>query len=257
MPKAKIAHTWAEFLNLTGCSSHESMENTLVEYVDFDIDEAWAIVTGSDASDHVEVQLGSSQMQTANGNRIDFPFAVDDFWAMIDDLDADNAEKMEHLDLLTIEDLDDSPDLIAELSGMLLESQDDLVYALGGGWISVDDLIPHEMRGASRWYAAGDPPLIVLGVRRNSLTLAGGSFLPAGLDGPPRFEARVTHEFERRGGLDLEALKEATDDIIRGSRRRLKLCRGCRQLTEHTITGPGRLPLCRACAGAYFGTIVE
>lgn len=252
-----VVTSWAALLRLLGCSKASDLEFELVEYVDYDIDDAWAIVTGGRGMPEVGVELGSPHMASATGNSIAYPFTLDEFWTMIDDLDQVNAEKMERLDLPQIGELDESYQLLDSIALLLSVDVEELLYSLGGGWVSFDEFIPGQMRGNAQWFAAGEPPLVVLGMTKSILTLSGGTIHPDSMMGPAHFETLESHEFRTDDFTDLDNIKEVVDAIITKARRRLKLCRGCRQFTTQIWSDAGEPPLCKDCMTVHTGIIYD
>lgn len=122
------------------------------------------------------------------------------------------------------------------------------------GWVTDDDPrrreLAHAVAERTDWYLAGDPALVLLGLRGADAVVARpvGEWLlgSCGLAYLPGIVAVVDSQH-------LTALGEQVEQVVASRRRSLRMCRYCRDLVP-----PERryaADVCHGCASRWFGVV--
>lgn len=248
--------TWEDLLNHFG--GDEELKSRIISACDYDYPD----VTLDDLGDGPAIVLDAPSSGGAVVQSLTFPISESEFWRQVEDLDARLNESVEVLDLPHIEHdayWHAADTLVKALSQLLQVAESDIVNAIGGGWISCDELVPSQHRGMLRWFSVGEPVLAVMGIGRQQTTIAAARYQPGGLGGPPLLELGESMEVGTRDlleGVD-DIGVDFLNEIITKTRRRLRLCRGCRQMRDWVSDRGDFKGLCMGCQSLFTGIVFD
>ena len=245
---------WSTLLDHFG--GKEEMQDAIAEAASFwDFPDVYV----DDEADGVNVAMMAPGMATAPVEVLAFPFTEEALWAAVSELDHRATELLEVVALPAVTEDGDVNELIDALVAEFSAIEEQLLHSIGGGWISCDDLIPKSDQGPHKWFSVGVPLLAVIGIARTNSKVCSGILIPGGLGGPPRIEFTDCHDVETSDLLGEGAgdTAQILDQVITRSRRRFRMCRGCRDLTTETFYCLEGVQLCRSCAFVFTGLIVD
>lgn len=103
-----------------------------------------------ESSEGVSIVFDAPHSAGSVADRINFPLSKSQFWSMIQELDARLIESLEVIDLPHIECESRSRDaLVVALAEQFFATEYEVLPAIGGGWVSCDDLIQLIVAGRS------------------------------------------------------------------------------------------------------------
>lgn len=264
---------WDDFLAALGAADANEVASAVTWHVDFDVDDAWCVVSGDAHEDEVQVELGSGTFSI--GDSLSFPFSLRTWWRTIDALDRAAAGLLDALRLPAVAP-DSAPNaLIDHLAAQFGWVDEELFDVIGGGWRTCDDEVlraeedPQSvLRAVDReaiaptdqrsWICAGDPALVVLGIGRTSTIIARPTVVPSGYRGPEHFALSGLHLIQTEDLVDLASgAAELIGRTVSQSRRLLKLCHGCRRFLPLEFELSGGSKVCRGCAETFGSVLID
>lgn len=264
---------WDDLLEALGASDAEALGGQVSERVDFDIDDAWCVVSGEADEGEVHVEVGSGRFSI--GDSLSFPFSLRTWWKTIDALDRAAAGLLDALQLPAVAS-DEAPDaLIDYLATQFGWVDEELLDVIGGGWRTCNEQVlgaeqdPQSvLRAVDReaiaptdqrsWICAGDPALVVLGIGRTSTIIARPTVVPSGYRGPEHFVLSGLHLIQTEDLVDLASgAAELIGRTVSESRRLLKICHGCRRFLPLEFALSGGSKVCRGCAETFGGVLID
>lgn len=256
----KVFQTWDDLVD--HFDGDDALKEEIREACDYDYPE----VELDDLGDGPTIALLAPHAEFAPADTIDFPISEGEFWRRIEDLNQRLTEAVEVIDLphITGEDGDEpASNLVEALAEQLHISKERVLITIGGGWVSCDDLIGEQHRGTKKWFSVGDPVLAVIGIGRQETSICEAEWIPVGMFGPERLELGWSIDVDTEDLFDTDINEGAAflNDTITKARKRLRLCKGCRQVHRYVSnydTEVGTIKsLCEGCAGRYFHIIID
>lgn len=140
---------------------------------------------------------------------------------------------------------------LAERFDMTLAEFVDLA---GGGWRQVRSATLQE-DFPLRWYGAGEPLQVLLGLDRSLVVVGTPEETLPGLVGPGRLRAVDIVSIETTAEGWRNALRDAVAWAVERSRRDVYWCHGCRTMTHACAVLGYKAAYCPACQEQYLGII--
>lgn len=186
------------------------------------------------------------------------PLTLAEFESALDDLDQRLEFRSAAAELPGLDSIEDEGDVVAT-TGALAQffgvTLWEFVDVLCGDWRPVDGtLLTGRNEVPLRWFGAGSPLQVLLGIGEDYATLARPVEFHGGLAGPPTLEADDHVDIElRRGRRTLAELADELPPILASSRDDWDYCRGCLNFGPLGVSGR----YCGACQYTYLGLIVD
>jgi len=247
-------------------ADHFGGEDALKEEIQEACDYDYPEVEIDDLGDGPTIVLQAPSTEYSPGETLDFPISEGEFWRRIEDLNQRLTAAVEVIDLPVIEQ-DDHQEFTSRLVDALAErlslSRERVLNTIGGGWISCDDLVADRDRGTKKWFSVGDPVLAVIGIGRQETSICEAEWIPAGMFGPARLELGMSADVGTEDLFDTDIDEGAAflAETITKARKRLRLCKGCRQVHRYVSdyeSEDGTIKaLCEGCAGRYLNLIID
>lgn len=148
----------------------------------------------------------------------------------------------------------DSDDATSELATEFKVSLHELLDSVGGGWSEVGLTTSPAGTQGTRWFSAGTPFLVILGVSCDQVHVGRPVSAGPGLAGPATLEISSMSSFHRDDRV-LLAAGEAIASAVRAEREHWGFCQGCRQYLPVAPYGTSTSSYCEFCLAKYFAFI--
>lgn len=179
------------FLRVVGAPDLGQVEEILLARAQFHDDDGEAEVSPSASGVYVELRAPQIDGQ---GFDIAFPFALDQFWAQVDELDRLNLRRVRMRQLpesplddeFDFHDTVDRSELLEGLAAYFEVHESALTHLIGGGWGTLDVPVDDEsVDWIDRfWIFSGDPLMVALGLGYDDVRVGSPTLIPRGLAGP-------------------------------------------------------------------------
>ena len=256
-----------DLLRLLKCADISEVAASVVSRTSLCSDSAVATVKPS--GDGVDVRL-KTMTSVERGFDVDFPFTVTEFWQAVEEIDRyladDEAENLPYAGTDDDGSTDeDRTDLIATLGWNWRLHHSELVEIVGGGWRSIpvrENGVVLDDEGDLAdpqpvWLGSGDPLLVAIGVTGSYVWVGAPTTIPLGMHGPEYVQVDIDQGVLRTEPNFFLLLSSAIAATIKATRRRMKICWGCRQLKPAYQKRENGVVYCRDCMTIHFGLIID